>query len=68
MNVSNTGNGEAPTASIAIVNTDETPMHIPEESLVINASIKPFINILWAGTAILVIGFFISIYRRRKDL
>jgi cytochrome c-type biogenesis protein CcmF len=38
------------------------------ETLLVAASVKPFINILWTGTGILVIGFFISIIRRRKEL
>ena len=67
MNVSQ-GDGEGPTATIAVVNTDETPVTTTEEALVINAAVKPFINILWAGTVILVLGFFISIIRRRKEL
>lgn len=67
MNVSK-GDGEGPTATIAVVNTDETPIQSTEESLVINAAVKPFINILWAGTIILVLGFFVSIIRRRKEL
>lgn len=67
MNVSQ-NEGEGPSATIAVVNTDETPVQSTEESLVINAAVKPFINILWAGTVILVLGFFVSIVRRRKEL
>jgi cytochrome c-type biogenesis protein CcmF len=39
-----------------------------EETLLITASIKPFINVLWIGTAILVIGFFVSLIRRGREL
>ncbi|MEO8211336.1 MAG: cytochrome c-type biogenesis CcmF C-terminal domain-containing protein [bacterium] len=57
------------TATIAIVNNkDKTPKLKTDETLVLTASIKPFINILWTGTGILVIGFFLSILKRRKEL
>ena len=57
------------TATIAVVNKN-TAKDKPraDETLVLTASVKPFINVLWAGTGILVIGFFISILRRRKEL
>jgi len=57
------------TATIAVVNnklSSQKPK--ADETFVITASIKPFINVLWAGTGILVLGFFISILRRRKEL
>ncbi|MBS1493196.1 MAG: cytochrome c biogenesis protein CcsA [Bacteroidetes bacterium] len=41
---------------------------VTEETLVLTASIKPFINVLWIGTGVLVLGFVISIFRRRKEL
>jgi hypothetical protein len=34
-----------------------------QETLVIEASIKPMINLVWAGTVTLVIGFFLTIVR-----
>lgn len=34
------------------------------ETLVVEASIKPFINLVWIGTFVLIIGFIITIYRR----
>jgi len=58
-------------ATIAVVdkrNTKKEGEGVTEETLVITASIKPFINILWIGTVVLVFGFFVSILRRRKDL
>jgi cytochrome c-type biogenesis protein CcmF len=39
-----------------------------EETLVASVAIKPFIWVLWTGVAILVIGFFVSVFRRRKEL
>jgi len=37
------------------------------ETLVVEASIKPFINLVWVGTITLVIGFFITILRRGSE-
>ena len=37
------------------------------EILSVNASIKPFVNLVWAGVAIMVIGFFIAMTRRLKE-
>ncbi|MBK8550547.1 MAG: hypothetical protein IPL53_05575 [Ignavibacteria bacterium] len=57
------------TATIAVVNNlnqSQTPK--ADETLVLTASIKPFINILWTGTGVLVLGFFLSILKRRKEL
>lgn len=64
--------GEAeggPTATIAVVdNKDTEPKHKADETLVLTASVKPFINVLWTGTGVLVLGFFISMLKRRKEL
>jgi cytochrome c-type biogenesis protein CcmF len=37
------------------------------EVLTVTASIKPFVNLVWAGVAIMVIGFFIAMTRRLKE-
>ena len=36
--------------------------------IVIRALDFPFINLLWAGTVIMIIGFLLSIFRRNKEL
>jgi cytochrome c-type biogenesis protein CcmF len=38
-----------------------------KEILSVSASIKPFVNLVWAGVAIMVIGFFIAMMRRLKE-
>jgi cytochrome c-type biogenesis protein CcmF len=38
------------------------------ERLVIEATIKPFINLVWGGVIIMVIGFIVTWRRRRADL
>jgi cytochrome c-type biogenesis protein CcmF len=37
---------------------------VREETLVVEATIKPLINLVWAGTITLVIGFLLTIARR----
>ena len=39
----------------------------PKETLVVEASIKPFINLVWIGTAMLMFGFIITIFRRWRE-
>ncbi len=45
-------------------NTDDTPK---VESLVVEASIKPYINLVWMGTITLVVGFVLTIIRRVQE-
>ncbi len=40
---------------------------LKQEILTIEASIKPYINLVWAGVLIMVLGFTISAYRRSKE-
>ena len=39
----------------------------PKDYIVLKAIEKPFINLLWLGTVLLMIGFCIAIYRRYTD-
>jgi cytochrome c-type biogenesis protein CcmF len=48
--------------------TSEATAHQqPKEVLSISASVKPFINLVWAGVLIMFIGFFVSVSRRLKE-
>ena len=38
-----------------------------EDWVVVQAFVKPFINLVWIGIILLSIGFFISMYRRIQD-
>ena len=38
-----------------------------EETLVAEASIKPFINLVWSGVIILLVGFLVTIVRRAQE-
>jgi cytochrome c-type biogenesis protein CcmF len=40
---------------------------VSQEVLVVNASIKPFVSLVWIGVLVLVVGFFISFSRRLKE-
>ncbi|MCX6163741.1 MAG: cytochrome c biogenesis protein CcsA [Ignavibacteriae bacterium] len=56
-------------ASIAVVDLKDPSKNVrKEETLVASIAIKPFIWVLWTGVVILVLGFFLSVYRRRKEL
>ena len=61
---------EGAIATVAIVDkrNPDKGNGVTEETLVITASVKPFINVLWIGTVVLVMGFIVSIFRRRKEL
>jgi cytochrome c-type biogenesis protein CcmF len=37
------------------------------ETLIVEASIKPYINLVWMGTVTLVVGFIITIVRRVQE-
>ena len=39
----------------------------PKEVLSIQASVKPFISLVWIGILIVVLGFFVSVARRLKE-
>ncbi|MFH1194408.1 MAG: cytochrome c-type biogenesis CcmF C-terminal domain-containing protein [bacterium] len=49
--------------------TGSTPTETgsPKEILSIEASVKPFINLVWAGIVVMVLGFLLSIIRRTKE-
>lgn len=56
---------------IAVSNLNESSVEsireTPKEVLSISASVKPFINLVWTGVLVMVIGFFVSVSRRLKE-
>lgn len=46
---------------------EEAAIKTPKEVLSIEASVKPFIGLIWWGTIIIVIGFVFSTVRRKKE-
>lgn len=58
--------GDAPVAMIAVSDKQFNPAE-EKETLVLTASIKPLINLVWGGTILMAIGFFVSLLNRRKS-
>jgi cytochrome c-type biogenesis protein CcmF len=38
------------------------------ETLVVEASIKPYINLLWGGTVVMIAGFILAMFKRAKEV
>jgi cytochrome c biogenesis factor len=38
-----------------------------KDVLIVEASIKPFINLVWSGVLVLLLGFVVTIVRRAKE-
>ena len=47
--------------------SQENVQQNPKEVLSISASVKPFINLVWAGVLVMFVGFFVSVSRRLKE-
>lgn len=52
---------------ISLLTQAEQPQN-KKEVLVVEATIKPFINLVWSGVIIMVIGFIVTWRRRREEL
>jgi cytochrome c biogenesis factor len=56
-------------ATIAVVDLKNPNSNVrKDETLIASVAIKPFIWVLWTGVVVFVLGFFVSVYRRRKEL
>jgi cytochrome c-type biogenesis protein CcmF len=65
MSMSIAGGGSHSTITIGVLRPgDSSPQ---QESLLVEASIKPFINLLWGGTILMMIGFVLSMLKRSKE-
>jgi cytochrome c biogenesis factor len=51
--------------NVRMIGDDSVPKR--EETLVVEASIKPMINLVWAGTITLIVGFLLTILRRSGE-
>ena len=60
-------NTKESSVTVAVHRNGEDPGQAKTEVLVVEASVKPFISLLWGGTAILFLGFLVSILRRAKE-
>jgi cytochrome c-type biogenesis protein CcmF len=61
------GSVEIALSSMEINETAQVQTSQTNEMLTVTASIKPFINLVWAGVAVMVIGFFVAVSRRLKE-
>ena len=58
------------TVDVAIMDDAKHNETNAPETLVLTASVKPFINLVWGGTVVMVLGFYFSLmtrYRRMKS-
>ncbi|HAX49174.1 MAG TPA: cytochrome c-type biogenesis CcmF C-terminal domain-containing protein [Ignavibacteria bacterium] len=58
-------------ATVELAVIDEEKMehsHGAPETLILTASVKPFINLVWGGTIIMVIGFYLSLLTRHRRI
>jgi cytochrome c-type biogenesis protein CcmF len=46
----------------------DAPKENKPETLVVEASIKPYINVLWIGTFIILVGFIMTMIRRAREV
>lgn len=51
----------------ALDSKPETNVQPKQEVLTVNASIKPFVSLVWIGVLVMVLGFFVAVSRRLKD-
>lgn len=52
---------------IAVSDDNKSTNEIPE-TLVLTASVKPFINLVWGGTVVMVLGFYFSLISRYRKV
>ncbi|MFA6437926.1 MAG: cytochrome c biogenesis protein CcsA [Bacteriovoracaceae bacterium] len=65
MNIGGMGDGKS-AIQIAVKNAGGIPLSGRNEALVVEASVKPFISLVWIGTVLVLGGFVLSILRRKK--
>lgn len=67
VNLNASGTIEVLLSSLEEEGTESYADTAPKEVLSIEASVKPFINLVWAGVLVMVFGFVISVIRRTKE-
>ncbi len=55
------------TVDVAVVDESAPKPDQSPETFVLTASVKPFINFVWGGTIVMVLGFFYSLMSRYKN-
>ncbi|MDP2039175.1 MAG: hypothetical protein Q8L04_17485, partial [Ignavibacteria bacterium] len=62
----NASNAEAELVFSSLDQSSQTQV-VPKETLSIEASVKPFISLIWLGVIVLVTGFLTAAFRRTKE-
>ncbi len=62
----NAGMGQGPSTVTIAIEGEATHSGRPE-ALVVEASVKPYINLLWVGTVVMMLGFFLAIVKRQRE-
>ncbi len=65
MNIGGMGEGRS-AIQISVKDNADTSLNANKETLIVEASVKPFISLVWIGTLLVLSGFFISIQRRKR--
>jgi len=60
-------NKENSSIEISIAHTDSESNTPQKDVLIIEASVKPYINLVWLGTIMMMFGFLISVVRRLEE-
>ncbi len=55
------------TVEIGVVDPQHARAGTKNETLIVEASVKPYINLVWMGTVTLVVGFVLTIIRRVQE-
>lgn len=63
----NVGSGPSRSTVTVEVQRNGAGSTAPQETLVVEASIKPFISVLWGGTAVMFVGFIVAMVKRSKE-
>ncbi|KAB2925244.1 MAG: hypothetical protein F9K22_03905 [Bacteroidetes bacterium] len=65
LNIGGMGDGRS-AVQFTLADRGNMPALAAKETLVIEASIKPFISLVWVGTLLVLTGFVLSIQRRKR--
>lgn len=64
----NVGMGKEKPSTVTVKLERATGAPVSPETLVVEASIKPYINLLWGGTVVMTFGFFLAMFKRSKEV
>jgi cytochrome c biogenesis factor len=59
--------GMGSTQSSVRLRVERSALAARAEALVVEASVKPYISLVWVGTVVLIIGFVLSLFKRSRE-